>query len=85
MVNTGGYVANLSHSITVYKINSFSTIGSSAWTVNPWTTAVTPWDRESLKAPVELTGGQPYLNQDSSNIGDIKVSLTLACQYLCLS
>ena len=28
--------------ITVYKIDSFSTLGSSAQTVNPWTTAVTP-------------------------------------------
>ena len=57
------------YSITVYKINSFSTIGSSAWIETPWTTAVTPWDRESLNAPVELTGGRPYLNQDNSNIG----------------
>ena len=71
LVNTGGYVANPLHSITVYKINAFSIIWSSAGTVNPWTTTVTPWDRESLNAPVELTEGRPYSKQDNRNIGDI--------------
>ena len=46
LVNTGVNVATPppphTHSITVYKINSRSTFGSSAQTVNPRITAVTP-------------------------------------------
>ena len=73
LADTGGYVAT-PNSIAAYKIDSFSTFGSSAQTVNPWI-MLSPPEIKSLNAPLIWLEGDHILTQDKSNIGDTDINI----------